>query len=141
MQETAAPAIVALRKRGDFLRLRKGARYRCRPCLIQSLPREDAAQDSRARFGITVTKKIGNAVERNRIKRRLREAVRQHSGVAAMPGCDYVLVANRAALDDDFTTMAAELSRGLDRINRKRAIPPAQSKSMKSRGKPDESGA
>jgi ribonuclease P protein component len=140
MAGTAVPGIGTLRKRGDFLRLRKGARYRCRPCLIQSLPREDAGQDAQARFGITVTKKVGNAVERNRIKRRLREAVRQDAGVAAMPGCDYVLVANRAALDDDFATMAAELSRGLDRINRKRAIPPANQNRVNFRGRPDESG-
>lgn len=111
--------------------------------MIQSHPRENADAGSKARFGITVTKKIGNAVERNRIKRRLREIVRQAARVAALPGHDYVLVANRAALDDDFATIAAEVSRGLDRINRKRAIPPAQSKRANaiSRGKPDASSA
>lgn len=108
--------------------------------MIQSRARKDDT-GGEARFGITVTKKIGNAVERNRIKRRLREALRHEAGVAASPGHDYVLVANRAALDDDFATIARELSRGLDHINRKRAIPPAQPKRANSRSEPKDGGS
>lgn len=49
------------------------------------------------RFGITVTKKVGNAVQRNRIKRLLREALRHHR-LAFSPGCDIVWIAKRNAL-------------------------------------------
>lgn len=65
-----------------------------------------------ARFGLTVTKKTGGAVERNRIRRRLREALRQ-PGLASEPGHDYVIVARRDALEVPFKTLVAELSKTL----------------------------
>jgi ribonuclease P protein component len=66
--------------------------------------------DRPARFGFTVTKKIGNAVVRNRIRRRLREAVRLSSG--AEPGTDYVLVGRRAALSLQFDRLVTDLMSG-----------------------------
>lgn len=114
-----------LRRRTDFLRLRKGARFRGRSLRIQAAPATVFA-DREARFGITVTKKTGSAVERNRIKRRLREAIRLSAPSASMPGHDYVLIADRRLLRDDFEAIVAELSRGLDHIRTKRAIPPGQ---------------
>jgi len=63
------------------------------------------------RYGFTVTRKVGNAVVRNRIRRRLREAVRLVDDGAA--GTDYVLVGRRAALTLHFDRLLADLRSGL----------------------------
>ena len=65
------------------------------------------------RVGFTVTKKHGNAVERNRMRRRLKEAVRQSAGFAMKNGHDYVIVARREVLGVSFADMTAQL---IDRI-------------------------
>ena len=54
------------------------------------------------RVGFTVSKKVGNAVERNRVRRRLREVVRLAPPAPMRPGHDYVLIGRRAALDLPF---------------------------------------
>ncbi len=71
----------------------------------------DRGDDGEPRCGITVTKRVGNAVERNRIRRRIREAVRLHAGRDMQPGCDYVIVARRDVLDAPFMALAGEISR------------------------------
>ena len=66
-----------LRKRADFLRLNRGRKHAARGLVLQALPTpEGAAPEGAIRLGLTVTKKIGNAVTRNRVRRRLREAAR-----------------------------------------------------------------
>jgi ribonuclease P protein component len=67
--------------------------------------------------GFTVTKQTGNAVERNRIRRRLREAARAILPQTARPGFDYVLVARRSALTAPFDTMLADLERAMARVH------------------------
>jgi len=69
------------------------------------------------RFGFTVTRKIGNAVVRNRIRRRLREAVRLAASHAE-PATDYVLVARRAALTLHFERLVTDLMSGFDALSR-----------------------
>ena len=54
------------------------------------------------RVGFTVSKKVGNAVERNRVRRRLREVVRLSPPARMRPGHDYVLIGRRAALNAPF---------------------------------------
>lgn len=84
---------------------------------------EEETPDGPPRFGFTVTKKTGKAVVRNRIRRRLREAVRLHAAGAADQGCDYVLVGRPAALDAPFGEIVAELAKALDRARRFNANP------------------
>ncbi len=62
-----------------------------------------------ARIGFTVTKKVGNAVVRNRIRRRMREALRLSEALSTEPGSDYVIVAKRDALAVPFVRLVAEL--------------------------------
>ena len=89
--------------------------------VIQAVPNSDA--DAPARFGFTVSRKVGNAVTRNRVKRRLKEIVRL-DGAGARPGIDYVLIGRRAAADRSFEAMRADLSAGLDEIVKRRLQKP-----------------
>lgn len=105
---------VRLTKRSEYLEVARGARTPRRGFLLQSIVRRDgrsAEPDAAAppRFGFTVTKKIGNAVERNRIRRRLKEAVRLEGAAAARPGTDHVLVGRRAALTQPFAELVADV--------------------------------
>jgi ribonuclease P protein component len=68
------------------------------------------------RVGFTVSKKVGNAVVRNRVRRRLREIARQVIPQQARPDLDYVLVGRQAALGRDFERMRQELVEALRRL-------------------------
>lgn len=116
----AGPA--RLTRRSDFLAAAKGKRFHSRSFSLQaarrkcSLPGEDPAIAA-PRFGFTVTKKIGGAVVRNRIRRRLKEALRQVADLPARPGHDYVIVARQAALGQSFCALQDELARALAGIH------------------------
>ena len=97
-----------LRKRAQFLAVRRGEKRRGRLFLLEVLDRKD---DAPPRYGLTVTKKVGNAVVRNRIRRRLREATRVHVAGDMSPGTDYVIVGRRDVLDASFDDLTRELSR------------------------------
>ncbi len=103
---TTAPA--KLRKRAEFLAVRRGEKRRGRLLLLEVLERGDAKPP---RFGLTVTKKAGNAVQRNRIRRRLREAVRRHAAGDMLAGNDYVIVGRGEIVRAPFATLVSELSR------------------------------
>ena len=96
-----------LKSRPQFLAVREGEKRRGGFFLIEMLDRKLA--DADPRVGFTVTKKHGNAVERNRMRRRLKEAVRLHAGFAMQPGHDYVVVARRDVLTAPFEKLASEL--------------------------------
>jgi ribonuclease P protein component len=70
------------------------------------------------RVGFTVSKRNGTATERNRIRRRLREAVRRGDVMAMRPHHDYVVIGRRAALTCDFNTMLDDLRSALQRLDR-----------------------
>ena len=104
-----------LRQRADFLAVANGARVGSSAFTLQSRRRDDLGP---IRVGFTVTKKNGNAPERNRIRRRLRAAVRSLDAMAMRPHHDYVLVGRRAALTCDFSTMLDDLRSALQRLER-----------------------
>ncbi|MDX2095057.1 MAG: ribonuclease P protein component [Alphaproteobacteria bacterium] len=85
-------AITTLKNRADFLRLRRG-RKRMTPYFILRADVSEAVVGTSARVGYTVTTKCGNAVVRNRIKRRLRALVRELFPASARGGYDYILIA------------------------------------------------
>ena len=70
----------------------------------------------RVRVGFTVSRKVGNAVARNRVRRRLREIAGMIIPVEARPDLDYVLVGRQAALARDFSDMRRELQEALKRL-------------------------
>jgi ribonuclease P protein component len=108
-----------LRSRQDYLAAAKGARV-TKPAFVLLAARNPTA-DSPARFGFTVSRKVGNAVIRNRVRRRLKEAVRL-SGAGAPGGIDYVLIGRREAVDRPFGEMTAELSSALSEIVKMRRL-------------------
>ena len=97
-----------LRKRAEFLAVRRGEKRRGRLFLLEVLERGD---DAPPRVGYTVTRKVGNAVQRNRIRRRLREAVRLTAAGDMAAGSDYVIVGRGEILSAPFDQMTGELSR------------------------------
>jgi ribonuclease P protein component len=103
-----------LRQRADFLAAASGVRLPSANFVLQTRDRSDRGP---ARIGFTVSRKVGNAVERNRVRRRLRELVRLNSGDALRVGHDYVLVGRRAALSAAFSDLAADYSRALARVH------------------------
>ena len=107
-----------LRQRADFLAVANGARVSTTAFTLQGRRRDDLGP---IRVGFTVTKKNGNAPERSRIRRRLREAVRLTDVMAMPPHHDYVLVGRRAALTCDFKIMLDDLRSALQRLDRQAA--------------------
>jgi len=77
-------------------------------------PREDS--DPTMRVGFTVTKKIGNAVVRNRMKRRLRAIVRETLPDHGIAGADHVLIGRAGGIERDYASMVAELKRALKKV-------------------------
>lgn len=105
-----------LKKRAEFLAVAKGARSARRGFVLQALA--DPQSEAAPRVGFTVTKKTGNAVERNRIRRRLREAIRLDGHRHARPGADYVLVGRRDTLGLPFETLVADLASAFRQVHR-----------------------
>ncbi|MEO0389812.1 MAG: ribonuclease P protein component [Pseudomonadota bacterium] len=100
-----------LRKRADFLRAARGRRVVTPGFILQVLDRRD---EGRMRVGFTCSKKVGNAVARNRAKRRLREIARLELPGHGSAGVDYVLIGRReVTASRNFAVMRADLRRAL----------------------------
>lgn len=107
-----AGSLRRLTKRSEFLRAARGHRAGRLAFALQATKTHAAAPG----VGFTVTKKTGNAPERNRIKRRLREAVKVRAD-DFLPGHDYVLVGRREALSEPFGKLVIELSTLLTKVH------------------------
>ena len=102
-----------LRQRADFLAAATGARAPVSGFVLQALNRRE---DGPVRVGFTVSKKVGNAPERNRVRRRLREMVRL-SPARMRQGYDYVLIGRRAALGLPFERLVEDFMRAVNRVH------------------------
>jgi ribonuclease P protein component len=122
----SAPAYAILRKRAEFVAAARGAKFHVKAFSLQARRADGPlAPDAPARIGVTVTRKVGGSVERNRIRRRLREALRRAAPLAARPATDYVVIARREALDAPFERLIDELARAMRHLDGKlgRAAP------------------
>lgn len=105
-----------LKRRAEFVRAARAGRKGARDSVVvQALARDDGE----TKLGFTATKKIGNAVARNRAKRRLRAAARLHLGAAPPPGWDLVLIARDTTRSCAFAALLADLDGAL----RKAGVP------------------
>jgi ribonuclease P protein component len=80
------------------------------------------------RYGITVTKKIGNAVVRNRMKRRFRALLREALPAAGLPDHDHVLIGREGGVERDFALLQQELAAALSRAAEGKGDPPRKRK-------------
>ena len=103
--------IRTLTRRADFLAANKGLRNARTGFVLLTRPNEGEG----VRYGITVTKKIGNAVVRNRMKRRFRELLRAALPHQGLEDHDHVLIGRAGGVERDFATMAEELDKALAR--------------------------
>jgi ribonuclease P protein component len=104
-----------LKTRADFLRLARGRKWAAPGLVLQMA--QTPAEGTEARAGFTVTKKIGNAVVRNRAKRRLREVARAVLPLYAAAGCDYVLIAREATPVRPFASLIEDLKLALRKVH------------------------
>jgi ribonuclease P protein component len=115
-----------LRKRAEFLKV-AGARVKwATPGLIlqaRRRPVEEApgADAGQVRVGFTVSRKVGNAVRRNRARRRLRAVVREVLPACGQAGTDYVVIGRRATTERPFAELSEDLRAALRRLGQARA--------------------
>ena len=117
----STPPVTTLKKRAEYLRVRKGARCATPIFVLEAKARsgEDRSPSTGApRFGFTVTRQIGKAVDRNRIRRRLKAAVRGVGPDYAKGNFDYVLIARKPALTSAFGAIVSDLVKALERVHR-----------------------
>lgn len=123
--EAVIPILPTLKARAEFLAVRGGRRSSTPAFLIEMRERSITPKHGDGpRFGFTVTKKLGNAVTRNRIRRRLKAAFAAGAS-EAQASCDYVIVARRTALDRPYALLLEDVTRALAALHRsnKRAPP------------------
>jgi ribonuclease P protein component len=109
-----------LKKRADFLRAARGIRRVQGGVTLETCPTpEDAVRPGTLRVGFTASRKVGNAVTRNRAKRRLRAAASQLLPLLGRAGHDYVLVARGTTVSQPFAALLSDITGALAAAHRK----------------------
>ncbi|MCB5173984.1 MULTISPECIES: ribonuclease P protein component [Microvirga] len=126
MRGSRAGLIGRLTKRPDFVAAASGRRFHTERMTVQGRPRDDLALG--LRFGLTVTKRVGHATERNRIKRRLRSVCQEAGEGFAGTNMDVVIIGRRDILTADYDVLVDDLRRALRVVTKpKSARPPDRS--------------
>lgn len=125
--ENATDRLGRLKKRLDFLRVARHGRSRAMPGLVLQVGKRERRDgmresDDGIRIGFTVTRKIGNAVVRNRVRRRLRAVADAVMPDLAAPGHDYVLIGRAGTVHRPFDALTRDLKRALRALRTTRAI-------------------
>tara|TARA_B100000900_G_C20454882_1_gene664740 strand:- start:189 stop:596 length:408 start_codon:yes stop_codon:yes gene_type:complete len=114
------PALHTLRVRRDFLAVAKGDKQVRRGLVLQARSRRPDTRINAAaiRFGLTATKKIGNAVIRNRTRRRLRVLAHEILSAHGQPGYDYVLIGRAATKHRTWEGLRTDLRSALKKVHK-----------------------
>ena len=108
--------IQSIPARRDFLQ----ARYQGQKALARGLVIQATLRDSHLwRIGLTASKKLGNAVSRNRARRRMRALARLHLAPLARPGVDYVLIARHDTVSCDWQDLVTGLIKAVRYLHHK----------------------
>jgi ribonuclease P protein component len=101
-------------KRSDFLAANRGKRYATPGFVLLVFDRRD--DDPAKRLGITITKKVGNAVIRNRMRRRFRALARELLDTHGKAGADHILIGRDGGIERDFATLRGEMAKALEKL-------------------------
>jgi ribonuclease P protein component len=115
-----------LKLRAEFLRVAAARRNAAEAGLVVQAATRCGANAAGVRIGITASRKVGNAVARNRAKRRLRAAAARVLPDRGRPGTDYVLIARASTVARPFVELVADLESALRRVDREARASPAQ---------------
>jgi ribonuclease P protein component len=107
-----------LLKRSEFLAAARGRRFHTERMSVQGLRAPDDASPRRLRLGFTLTKKVGHATERNRIRRRLRAVAALAARPYACVPADVVVIGRREALSAPFPLLVGDLDRALAAVTK-----------------------
>jgi ribonuclease P protein component len=111
-----AQRLVTISKRAEFLAANSGLRAATPGFVLLVRDRKDA--DATMRVGFTVTKKVGGAVIRNRMKRRFRALAREIVPDRGFAGADHVMIGRAKGIERDFSLLKSELAGALDRLRK-----------------------
>ena len=112
--------LARLKTRADFVRVAAGRSRAVRPAFILQAAPHPATDDSggSVRVGFTASRKVGNAVVRNRAKRRLRAIAAEVLPRQGRPGTDYVIVARATSSERPYAELVADLEGALRQLER-----------------------
>ncbi len=117
-------ATLSLKNSADFKRLSRSGKKCVLPAFILQAARQGDAC-APFRLGLTASRKVGNAVTRNRAKRRLRALVRLYEAPEKLAGWDIVLIARTTAGERDFAQMRQDFRQALEKLGLEKAGAPA----------------
>jgi ribonuclease P protein component len=103
-----------IKKRPDFLAANRGKRYATPGFVLLVHDRCDGSEEKR--LGITITKNVGNAVVRNRMRRRFRELARELLPNLGKAGADHILIGRDGGIERDFDALRQEMAKALQKL-------------------------
>jgi ribonuclease P protein component len=103
-----------IKKRSDFLAANRGKRYATPGFVLLVKDRQDSQPD--IRLGITITKKVGNAVVRNRMRRRFRALAQEMLAEKGKAGADHILIGRDGGIERDFGALRADMAKALEKL-------------------------